>query len=276
MNEVRDSEPGVAEEAALPNIVAGDAAAGHEGTAGEAAGAGDPFAPDAPDDAPVAEDDDGVDAAVVDDVVDDDVVVDEESARDEHEASADEEAKAEAAARAAAIPDDELDRIVEALLFASSDALTPVKIAQAAGGLSPRRVRQSIDRLRAEYAGRLCSFDVMEIAGGYRLYTRPEYQEHVARLEKMKAPEKLSAASLETLAIIAYRQPIIRADVDSIRGVQSGAILKSLMDRRLIRVVGRSDQPGRPLQYGTTKRFLDHFGLGSIRDLPRVEDLKAP
>lgn len=247
MSDVRDSEASAADEALPTEAVAADPDEGEAGDVGAL-----------------------VEASVDDGelTADDEVVA--------IDASAPAEDDEEAAERAAPIPDEELDRIVEALLFASGDALTPVKIAQAAGGQSARRVRQAIDRLRAEYAGRLCSFDIMEIAGGYRLYTRPEYQEHVARLEKMKAPEKLSAASLETLAIIAYRQPIIRADIDSIRGVQSGAILKSLMDRKLIRVVGRSEQPGRPLQYGTTKRFLDHFGLGSIRDLPRVEDLKAP
>lgn len=174
------------------------------------------------------------------------------------------------------LPDEEFDRVIEALLFASGEALTPLRLADGAACSSPRRARQSIDRLRAEYARSLRAFDILEIAGGFRLYTRPEYQEHVARLDKMRAPDRLSAAALETLAIIAYRQPIIRADIDVIRGVQSGAILRSLLDKKLIRVVGRSDQPGRPLQYGTTKRFLDHFGLASVKDLPRVEELKAP
>lgn len=187
-----------------------------------------------------------------------------------------EEAAESDASDAPVLPDEELDRVVEALLFASPDALTPAKIGEAAGGVSPRLVRRSIDRLRASYARELRSFDVVEIAGGFKLYSRPEYQEYVARLERMRAPEKLSPSALETLAIIAYRQPMIRADIDAVRGVQSGAILKSLMDRKLIRVVGRADQPGRPLLYGTTKRFLDHFGLASLKDLPRVEDLKAP
>lgn len=174
------------------------------------------------------------------------------------------------------LPDEELDRVVEALLFASASALTPARIAKAAGGVSPRRVRRSIKRLRSEYEADLRAFDILEIGGGFRLYSRPEYEEYVARLERMRAPERLSATSLETLAIVAYRQPIIRAEVDAIRGVQSGPILRSLMERKLVRVVGRSDQPGRPLLYGTTKRFLDHFGLASVKDLPRVEDLKAP
>lgn len=174
------------------------------------------------------------------------------------------------------MPDEELDRVVEALLFASGSALTPARIAKAAGGVSTRRVRRSIKRLRSEYEADLRAFDILEIGGGFRLYSRPEYEEYVARLERMRAPDRLSPTSLETLAIVAYRQPIIRAEVDAIRGVQSGPILRSLMERKLVRVVGRSDQPGRPLLYGTTKRFLDHFGLASVKDLPRVEDLKAP
>ncbi len=193
------------------------------------------------------------------------------------EADGDAEASADADRDAPpTLPDEELDRVVEALLFASPDALTAARIGEAAGGVSPRLVRRAIDRLRASYARELRSFDVIEIAGGFKLYSRPEYQEYVARLERMRAPEKLSPSALETLAIVAYRQPIIRADLDAVRGVQSGAILKSLMDRKLIRVVGRADQPGRPLLYGTTKKFLDHFGLASLKDLPRVEDLKAP
>lgn len=173
------------------------------------------------------------------------------------------------------LPDEELDRVVEAILFASGSPLTAARIAKAAL-VATRRIRRSIGRLRREYAESLRAFDVMEIAGGFKLYSRPEYEEYLLRLEKVKAPEKLSASSLETLAIVAYRQPIIRADIDAIRGVQSGAILRALMERKLVRVVGRSDQPGRPLMYGTTKRFLDHFGLSSVKDLPRVEDLKAP
>lgn len=176
----------------------------------------------------------------------------------------------------AALPKEDFDRIVEGLLFASSDAITPVKVARALGGISSRLVRQSIDRLRTEYARSRRAFDIVEIAGGFRLYTRPEFEDWVKRLDKERAPERLSPSALETLAIVAYRQPIIRADVDAIRGVQSSAILKSLMDRKLIRVVGRADQPGRPLQYGTSKRFLDHFGLASVKDLPRVDDLKTP
>ncbi len=174
-------------------------------------------------------------------------------------------------------PDDrELEHVLEALLFAASEPLTAARLADAAATRSPRRVKAAIERLRAHYRADDRAFDVLEIGGGYRLYSRPELAHWVARLEAVRAPERLSAAALETLAIIAYRQPIIRADIDAVRGVQSGAILKSLLDRKLIRVVGRSDRPGRPLLFGTARRFLDHFGLASVKDLPKVEDLKAP
>lgn len=192
----------------------------------------------------------------------------------EDPALVDAEAEADGIPIADDLPDEELDRVVEALLFSTSDALQPIRIAEAAGS-TPRRVRAAIDRLRADYHCHLRSFDIVEIGGGFRLYSRPEYAPYIARLEKARAPERLTPSALETLAIIAYRQPIIRAEVDSIRGVQSGPILRALIDRKLIRVAGRSDQPGRPLQYCTTKRFLDHFGLASVKDLPRVEDLKA-
>ncbi len=173
------------------------------------------------------------------------------------------------------LTDREVEIAIEAMLFASSEPLTPARIAQALE-IPQRRVKSAAERLREEYAATGRAFDIRDIAGGFKLYTRPEHEGIVARLEKVKPPEKLSASALETLAIVAYRQPITRAELDSIRGVQSGAILKSLTERKLIRAVGRSELPGRPIQYGTSKRFLDHFGLASLEDLPRVEDLKAP
>lgn len=175
----------------------------------------------------------------------------------------------------AELEDEQLDRVVEALLFSVAEPLTAQRIGEAAGS-SPRRVKSAVDRLRRDYALTNRAFGILEIAGGFRLYSKPEFADYVARLDKVRAPERLSPAALETLAIVAYRQPIVRADIDAIRGVNSSALLKTLMERKLIRAVGRSERPGRPLEYGTTKRFLDHFGLGSVKDLPRVEDLKTP
>lgn len=173
-----------------------------------------------------------------------------------------------------ALPDEELDRAVEALLFASGEPLSEGRIASLLDEPSPRRIRSSLERLRAEYTRSGRAFDVLRIGGGYRLYTRPEYEAYVARLDRKKGPERLTPAALETLAIVAYRQPISRAEIEGIRGVQCGPVLRALKERKLIRVVGRAEQPGRPPLYGTTRRFLDHFGLDSLRDLPSVEELK--
>lgn len=193
-----------------------------------------------------------------------------------HDASGGEPAaETENGEAARAWSDLELAQAIEAMLFATSEPLTHGRLAQVLK-VTQRKVRVAIERLREEYQASNRAFDVLEIAGGFKLYTRPEHDEIVARLEKVKPPEKLTAAGLETLAIVAYKQPITRAEIDAIRGVQSGAMLKSLTEKKLIRVAGRSPQPGRPIQYGTTKRFLDHFGLASVDDLPRVEDLKAP
>ena len=112
-----------------------------------------------------------------------------------------------------------------------------------------------------------------QIAGGWRILTRPELAEVVQRLSKVRKQEKVTPAALETLAIVAYRQPVTNAEVEAIRGVQAGAMLRALVDRGLLRVTGRADQPGSPLQYGTTRDFLDKFGLESLKDLPRDGEL---
>ena len=120
------------------------------------------------------------------------------------------------------------------------------------------------------------SFQIEEIAGGYQLFTKPEYYEWVAKLRKKSGETKLSQASLETLAIIAYKQPILRADLESIRGVQSGQIIRLLMEKDLVKVIGRDESLGHPLLYGTTKKFLEYFGLKDLQDLPKIEELEAP
>ena len=116
------------------------------------------------------------------------------------------------------------------------------------------------------------AFSLEEIAGGFQMLTRPEYAPWIGRLNTQQRQETLSKAALETLAVVAYRQPITRAEVDDIRGVQAGSILRALAGRRLIKVVGRSEELGRPLLYGTTKHFLEVFGLRSIKDLPKRAD----
>jgi len=117
--------------------------------------------------------------------------------------------------------------------------------------------------------------EILVVDGAYRVATTPAVYPYLVRLKKLKKVERLTPASLETLAVIAYRQPVIRAEIEAIRGVKAGPVLKSLLDHKLVRVVGRADVPGHPLQYGTTQQFLDRFGLRSIEDLPTVQELKS-
>ena len=137
------------------------------------------------------------------------------------------------------------------------------------------RVRDAVDLLNAAYERDGRSFRIEPVAGGYRVMTLSKYAPDVARLRNAKVSAKLSRASVETLAIIAYKQPITRAELEAIRGVSCGEVLKSLLERRLVTIKGRAEELGRPMLYGTTREFLDHFGLPSIKDLPTVEELRA-
>lgn len=131
----------------------------------------------------------------------------------------------------------------------------------------------ALDRLQARLVAAGLPWELREIAGGWQVFTTPDVAETVARLSKAKKEEKLSAAGLETLAIVAYRQPVTKGEIEAIRGVQVGPILRTLVDRGMVKVAGRSDDPGHPLLYGTTRKFLDTFALASIDDLPRDGEL---
>jgi segregation and condensation protein B len=164
-------------------------------------------------------------------------------------------------------------QIIEALLFASDAPLSAADLARGEEDVDEDAVRSAIEALRAEYEERGRAFQIYEIAGGYQLLTRPEYSPHLERFETVPRNPRVSGASLEVLAIIAYRQPIGRAEVEEIRGVGSTHVLRTLQDLGLIDVVGRGEGLGRPLLYGTTQRFLDHFGFASLDDLPRPDEL---
>jgi segregation and condensation protein B len=167
--------------------------------------------------------------------------------------------------------------VAEALLFASDEPLPAARLAQLLGkGADAKTVRKLVDDLNAEYAGQGRAFGVVEIAGGFQLLTRPEFKDWIAELHRRRRQDKLTPSSVETLAIVAYKQPIQRATVDDIRGVQTGPLLRSLLERGLIKVVGRLNVPGRPILYGTSRLFLQHFGLKSLKDLPRVAELSPP
>jgi segregation and condensation protein B len=164
-------------------------------------------------------------------------------------------------------------RVVEALLFASEAPLSAADLARADEGLDEERVEAAVAELRAEYEREERAFAVYEVGGGWQLLTRPEFAPVLERFDTVPSAHRLSGPALETLAIIAYRQPVGRAELEEIRGVGVGAVMKTLQERGLAEVVGRGEGLGRPLLYGTTPFFLQHFGFRSLDDLPRPEEL---
>jgi segregation and condensation protein B len=173
----------------------------------------------------------------------------------------------------AELDDDELLRQLTALVFASPDPLSLARLVDLLGRPPRDRVRMALAALaeRLEAAG--LPLQVVQLKGGHALMTTPDQAEVVTRLSRGDSVERVSPAALETLAVVAYRQPVTKAEIEAIRGVQAGPILRSLVDRGLARVVGRADVPGHPLQYGTGRDFLDRFGLGGLGDLPRDAEL---
>lgn len=163
--------------------------------------------------------------------------------------------------------------IVEAILFAASEPVSIRKLCDILGNTDARQIREIIELLRQDYDNQNRAFQVEEIADGFQILTRPEYYDWVAKLWKKSGENKLSQAALETLAIIAYKQPITRANIEAVRGVQSGEIIRTLIEKKLIKIVGREEALGRPLLYGTTKNFLEQFGLKSIKYLPKAKEL---
>ncbi|MDG2148214.1 MAG: SMC-Scp complex subunit ScpB [Planctomycetota bacterium] len=166
----------------------------------------------------------------------------------------------------------ELALRLEALLFASNQTLGTRRLAKALE-VSGEDAKQGLEALQRIWAERKSALELVEVSGGWRLLTRAAYHDDVGKLTAKAKVEKLSSAALETLAVVAYRQPLGRADIEAVRGVQCGPLLRVLLDRDLIRIAGRSSEPGHPLLYGTSKRFLDHFGLASLKNLPDVKDL---
>jgi segregation and condensation protein B len=165
------------------------------------------------------------------------------------------------------------DQIVEAVLFASDAPLRAEEIARADPDLDEDRVEAAVAALRRLYDESERAFAIVEVAGGYQILTRPEFGSALERMESVPRTTRLSAPALETLAIIAYRQPLGRLEVEYIRGVSSSGVIRTLQDRGLIDVVGRGEGVGRPLLYGTTRSFLEHFGFQSLDDLPRPDEL---
>ena len=166
-----------------------------------------------------------------------------------------------------------ITQIVEAVLFASDAPLKAEEIARADGSLDEDIVEEAIRALQDQYGDSERSFQVVELAEGFQILTRSEFAPYLERFDTVPRPSRLSGPALETLAIIAYRQPIGRIEIEYVRGVACGGVIRTLQDRGLVDVVARGEGIGRPLLYGTTQRFLNHFGFRSIDDLPRSEEL---
>ncbi|NQT06851.1 MAG: SMC-Scp complex subunit ScpB [Candidatus Omnitrophica bacterium] len=167
---------------------------------------------------------------------------------------------------------EEAKKIIEALLFVSERPLIVDKISEVLESFDNKGVRTLIDELNIEYAKTDRCFSIVEVAGGLQLMTDPLYAPWIRKLFTKSRKQRLSTPSLETLAIISYKQPITKAEVESIRGVNIDGVMDTLLARDLIRMVGRKDVVGRPFLYGTTKNFLGHFGLNSLEDLPNLRE----
>ena len=164
-------------------------------------------------------------------------------------------------------------RIIEALILAAPEPLSLQRLVAIVPGINPALAKDRIQELNAEYEANNHAFEIWEVAGGFQIRTRAEFSGYLQQLRKDR-PLRLSQAALECLAIVAYKQPLTRAELELVRGVDSGAVLRSLLDRRLLRLLGHRDVPGRPLIYGTGKRFLEVFGLESLKQLPSLRELE--
>jgi len=168
-------------------------------------------------------------------------------------------------------------RLLEALLLSTHHPLTAGRLAELMDLPATKPVRQAVKDLNVQYEESHRSFRIEQVAGGYQILTMPEFGDYLKKLHQREIDAKLTKAALETLAIIAYKQPILRADIEAIRGVACGETIRNLMEKRLVNIAGRAEEPGRPILYGTTKRFLEVFGLNALKDLPQSEEgLKAP
>lgn len=166
----------------------------------------------------------------------------------------------------------QLDSQIEAILISTPAPQTSGKLAEWLGLPSTKPVKEAIKRLNTAYTDTHRSFRIESVGGGWQILTLPRYADLLKQVHRTKSATKLSPAAMETLAIIAYKQPILRADIEAIRGVASGEVIRGLMDRHMVKITGRAEELGRPMLYGTTKSFLETFGLASLKDLPKTDE----
>ena len=168
-----------------------------------------------------------------------------------------------------------VESVVEAVLFASDEPLSEARLANIVE-TGAKQIRQHVENLNDKYRTSNNAFRIEQIAGGYQMLTLGYYNHWLKKLLRARGDTKLSPAALETLAIVAYKQPVMRADIEAIRGVAAGEVVRSLCYKGLVKIVGRAEVLGRPMLYGTTKKFLEVFGLNTLKDLPKIEELKKP
>ena len=185
-----------------------------------------------------------------------------------------EESPASSNGVAQAIAERELKAILESMLFVSPEPLSVVRLVAALGDVTKAEVERVLRILGEDLEQEGRGLRLAEIAGGYRLVTKQEYSTWIKRLDKAKSAAKLSRSALESLAIIAYKQPLVRSEIEEIRGVETSGVVRTLLERKLVRIVGRKEVPGRPIMYGTTKFFLEHFGLNDLSQLPPLREFK--
>ncbi|NIR51415.1 SMC-Scp complex subunit ScpB [candidate division KSB1 bacterium] len=165
-------------------------------------------------------------------------------------------------------------QIVEAIIFASDEPISEKKISNYVEALTPTRIKEIVEEINSEYQSGKRAFYVSRVAGGYQITARKEFAPWIKKMFKGRSKPRLSQAALESLAIIAFRQPISRTEVDAIRGVHSGGVIKNLLERSLISIAGRSEEVGKPLLYATSKEFLRYFGINDISELPRPREIE--
>ncbi|MDD5085031.1 MAG: SMC-Scp complex subunit ScpB [Candidatus Omnitrophica bacterium] len=174
-------------------------------------------------------------------------------------------------------PDDHarIKRVIEALLFASGRPLTIQEFRKVLKNIKPSDIERFVRELKEEYEKDGRSFRIIDVAEGYEISTEPRYAPWIMKLELQKRVKQATQAALETLAILAYKQPVTRVEIEDLRGVDASGVLSTLLDRGFIKIVGRKEVPGRPLLYGTTDKFLEHFGLKSLKDLPNISEIRS-
>ncbi len=171
--------------------------------------------------------------------------------------------------------DEHIKGVIEALLFISEKPVTLEQVKKVLDTVTGREIKKAIHVLKESYEKRKSGMTILEIAGGYQMLSNSNYASYIRDFYKTKHKERLSKPALESLAIIAYKQPVTRSDIEVIRGVNSDGVINHLLNKELIKAVGRKDVPGRPFLYGTTKQFMEHFGLKSLNDLPKLEEFPS-